>query len=120
MNQSTTFHPILVAPSSSRAKPLRYHLPCINQHLNEWTCDVVVFMYVDKACLSPSVAYSSCSSDPMHVFFNFVWHIIINNVHNIFNVQSPSCHSSSDKNGSSSRLKIVQGFLSFPLESVSM
>lgn len=89
-------------------------LSTLLQEFGQISCDRHVPL-VEEGCCQASVADASCTANAVNIFVNTVRHIIVDNVHNLFDVDATGNNSCGDQNWAVSGLERKESIFTFHL-----
>ncbi|MED6142756.1 hypothetical protein PIB30_118155 [Stylosanthes scabra] len=98
----------------------RYPLFCFLQEVLQIKQCCLTLVLVNECCSYTSLATSSCSTNPMDIIFDFGWHVVVDDMLNIWKIQTFGCNISCYQHIFLSRLKSRNGILPLFLILASM
>merc|ERR1719184_242117 len=75
---------------------------------------------IEEAGGSPSVPYSTCTTNPVDILLHLIRHVVVDDMHHVLDVKPPGRYSSCNEDRHLSSLKIIESFFSLPLQPVPM
>merc|ERR1719153_1388668 len=108
------------SPTPCTTEPVRHRLPCVHQDLDQGTPEVAVFVPIKEAGCSTLVAHSSSSTNSVDIFLDLPRHIVIDNMHDTLDIQSPGSYSGRHQNWHFPFSEVIKGLFPLALQPIAM